>query len=203
MQNSLKALNESYDRLNNLYVKMKAENVDKDLGYKIQLAETQDQFKVLKTENEKLKETNRIQENLWKIWLEKFEKEKIENNSQQVATDKVLENVDTEKNDEEDDDIDIDAWFQQNKNRGFKRVKADAVDNERNTDKSTAVKVDKETKKTIQKFCHNYNNLGKCDTKECKFLHKQAPVCKFDGNCNRKKYVQTLKSECSESEAIP
>ena len=76
MQNSLKALNESYDRLNNLYVKMKAENVDKDLGYKIQLAETQDQFKVLKTENEKLKETNRIQENLWKIWLEKFEKEK-------------------------------------------------------------------------------------------------------------------------------
>ena len=66
-------------------------------------------------------------------------------------------------------------------------MKADAVDNERKTDKSTAVKVDKETKKTIQKFCHNYNNFGKCDTKECKFLHKQAPVCKFDGNCNRKK----------------
>ena len=165
---------------------MKAEAADKDLGYKIQLAEAQDQFKVLKAENEKLKETNRIQENLWKIWLEKFEKEKVENSNQLVSNDNTVEN--DEENDEEDDDVDIEAWFQQNKNRGFKRVISDKTDNQRNIEKSsTAVKVVKETTNMARKYCHNFNNKGKCDIKECKFLHKQAPVCKFDGKCNRKK----------------
>ena len=186
LKNSLKSLNESYDRLNNLYSKMKAEAADKDLGYKIQLAEAQDQFKVLKAENEKLKETNRIQENLWKIWLEKFEKEKIENSNQLVSNDNTVEN--DEENDGEDDDVDIEAWFQQNKNRGFKRVISDKTDIQRNIEKSsTAVKVVKETTNMARKYCHNFNNKGKCDIKECKFLHKQAPVCKFDGKCNRKK----------------
>ena len=43
-----------------------------------------------------------------------------------------------------------------------------------------------------EKFCHFYSNFGKCNFEvetgaKCKFTHKKAPNCKFDGNCNRKK----------------
>ena len=40
-------------------------------------------------------------------------------------------------------------------------------------------------------YCHFWNNYGSCNYQEktgrpCKFEHKQAPRCNFDGNCNRK-----------------
>ena len=43
----------------------------------------------------------------------------------------------------------------------------------------------------IIKYCHHWNNFGSChfETKNgrpCKFVHRQAPRCNFDGKCNRK-----------------
>ena len=40
-------------------------------------------------------------------------------------------------------------------------------------------------------FCHYWNNLGSChfeskNGRPCKFEHKTAPTCSFDGSCNRK-----------------
>ena len=40
-------------------------------------------------------------------------------------------------------------------------------------------------------FCHYWNNYGNCtfesrNGRPCKFAHKNAPMCKFDGNCDRK-----------------
>ena len=41
-------------------------------------------------------------------------------------------------------------------------------------------------------YCHFYNNSGRCSFSErlgrpCRFAHKLAPVCNFDGQCNRPK----------------
>ena len=41
--------------------------------------------------------------------------------------------------------------------------------------------------KSTQRFCHFWNNSGKCTFKNCIFAHEKSPVCKFDGHCNRKK----------------
>ena len=43
-----------------------------------------------------------------------------------------------------------------------------------------------------KQYCHYFNNSGHCTFEEktgqkCKFLHEKAPVCKFNGSCNRKK----------------
>ena len=40
-------------------------------------------------------------------------------------------------------------------------------------------------------YCHNWNNKGSCNFetrtgRPCKFLHKTAPICSFDGICDRK-----------------
>ena len=47
-------------------------------------------------------------------------------------------------------------------------------------------------RKDNEKNCHFFSNFGSCHFEEetgrkCKFSHKNAPVCKYDGNCNRKK----------------
>ena len=43
-----------------------------------------------------------------------------------------------------------------------------------------------------EKYCHFFSNFGECHWEQttgrkCKFTHRKAPVCNFDGNCNRKK----------------
>ena len=41
-------------------------------------------------------------------------------------------------------------------------------------------------------YCHYFSNFGKCMHEEatgykCKFTHQKAPLCNFDGRCNRNK----------------
>ena len=87
-----------------------------------------------------------------------------------------------------------------NKNRGFRRVNpaAQAVSESRtkNQDDKKAVKIPVHATRrsdagnvNIQsgKFCHFWNNVGKCSYKNCKFLHEKSPLCKYDGFCTRSK----------------
>ena len=42
------------------------------------------------------------------------------------------------------------------------------------------------------RYCHFFSNFGYCKFEEeqgrkCKFIHKKAPICKYDGKCNREK----------------
>ena len=197
LKKEIRNLNSSYDRLNTMYTKMKAEMEDKALGFKIQISEAQDQFKSLKSENEKLKETNEVQQNLWKIWLENFKNNKsLEKVDDAHETVEVNEgNSDSgERTEDNDEDIDIDGWFQQNRHRGFKRVPKDSVNNPIQAGAKVANDGVKEntakgenTPRRPRRYCHNWNNNGRCDFKGCKFLHSTAPVCNFDGRCNRKK----------------
>ena len=45
------------------------------------------------------------------------------------------------------------------------------------------------------RYCHNWNNLGRCDYDNCKFTHENAPVCNFDGTCRRKKCMFSHKKQ--------
>ena len=84
VKRKLRLIEESYDRLMGLFLKQQTECKDKALAYKTELEEANEQFRVVKTENEKLKEVNETQHKLWKIFLEKFEKEKEEKEKETV-----------------------------------------------------------------------------------------------------------------------
>ena len=45
------------------------------------------------------------------------------------------------------------------------------------------------------RYCHNWNNIGRCDYDNCKFAHETAPICNFDGTCTRKKCMYTHKKQ--------
>ena len=49
-------------------------------------------------------------------------------------------------------------------------------------------------------FCHFWNNFGTCNFEEkrgvpCKFEHKPAPTCNFDGECTRKRCMYSHKKQ--------
>ena len=49
-------------------------------------------------------------------------------------------------------------------------------------------------------FCHFYNNYRRCTFeentgKQCKFVHRRAPVCDFDGQCGRSKCMFQHKNQ--------
>ena len=45
------------------------------------------------------------------------------------------------------------------------------------------------------KYCHYWNNYGRCNYEDCKFEHQSAPVCNYDGDCNRPKCMFTHKKQ--------
>ena len=51
-----------------------------------------------------------------------------------------------------------------------------------------------------KQFCHFWNNFKNChfeakNGRPCKFLHDRAPLCRFDGNCDRRMCMFTHKSQ--------
>ena len=175
-----------------MYSKLKEEKDKEEISYKKELEEAQENFRIAQAENEKLRETNDIQNNLWKIWL----KEKGNYNKNEDVSDNTVE---------EQDDFEEVAEIVKNKTRGFRRVTPAATsenqkvrkNNISNTNKTSApvTSVSFSAAKTnnlstpnqIKRFCHFWNNVGKCTYQNCKFLHEKAPLCKYDGKCNRTK----------------
>ena len=56
------------------------------------------------------------------------------------------------------------------------------------------------TKGQKTQYCHYWNNYGNCsfefrNGRPCKFEHKVAPRCKYDGNCDRKFCMFVHKSQ--------
>ena len=45
------------------------------------------------------------------------------------------------------------------------------------------------------KYCYNWNNLGKCTYDNCRYEHKLAPVCSYDGDCSRYKCMFTHRKQ--------
>ena len=71
-----RALTDSYERLSSMYKKVRDEMNDKIKDCKKELEDAQENFRVAEAENEKLRVTNEIQNNLWKIWMEEHKEKK-------------------------------------------------------------------------------------------------------------------------------
>ena len=155
---------------------------------------------------------NEVQHKLWKIFFEKSEKEdaSAKKNAKPAAAEpakapKPAENVDTvEVDDPDDEEIDLETkyeeWLRDTRKRGFKhtspsnaaeynRVHKERVDERgrkqnRSEDKSNG---NESSGQEQVKYCHFWNNKGKCNYENCLFVHQSAPVCKFDGECRRQK----------------
>ena len=211
VKRELRALTDNYERLSVLHSKLKDETNVKLLKYKMELDEAQENFRVAQAKNEKLRETNDIQNKLWKIWLKENTKETNNTETAHVDAEVIVE---TKEGEEESDDSEEEAEFIGNKHRGFKRTNPAASAEARKNDpkiapKNAAKKAPSNAPKnpprfrqapppapttqpassnaTNKRYCHFWNNVGKCTFQNCKFLHEKAPVCKFDGNCNRAK----------------
>ena len=124
---------------------------------------------------------------------------------------------DNDNEDDVDEDIDLEdsyqEWLKDARGRGFKRTTPSAPsENNREPEGrketgnkkvpegrteqvnkndanggSDQVRNETEINRSEPKFCHFWNNMGKCTYVNCKFLHQSAPTCKWDGDCRRTK----------------
>jgi hypothetical protein len=205
LKRKLRILEENYDRLMNMFQKQQTESKDKALAFKIEVEAATESFRVAKAENEKLREVNETQHKLWKIFLDKFEKDenakKKKNereSSAQSAADDDIEVVESEEEEHEEFDLEnsYQEWLRDTRRRGFKRTspasgsEKKAGNQEKPEERSggkTSTRLDDRDNSEQVKYCHNWNNLGKCTFRNCRYVHQNAPVCKFDGECRREK----------------
>ena len=198
---------DSYDRLTVMYNTIKEDSKKNVDVYKKELCETQETLRITLSECEKLKETNDIQNNLWKIWLKEHNEEiktiKPTKNKQSDTEEKEV--IEVEEIDEEEDLV---TAFLRNKRQGFSRV-TPAAPSEQNTKQNSRYTPSEPPKpndrkrsqnnhfshnnrsQNTKKYCHYWNNAGTCSYQNCKFSHEKSPVCKFDGRCTRNKCMFT------------
>ena len=203
-------LTDSYERLVKLYEKLKDESKNELGEFKKNLEEAQENLRVALVENEKLRETNDVQHNLWKIWLKKHEED--ENKLRGESIEKEKESV--EKDSEDTEDL-VDS-FLANRRNGFSRtnpaesakpnaakkapLKKDPINTNKNTNTNTNIhktRPDPPNNNTSysKRYCYYWNNIGSCSFRNCIFLHEVAPVCNYDGKCNRNKCMFVHKKQ--------
>ena len=220
LKRKLRLMEDSYDRLMAMFQKQQSECKDKALAYKTELEEVNECFRVAKTENEKLKEINETQHKLWKIFLDKFEKdnnskEKIRENQNKEEQSQAHDKIEFIDDDEDSDELDLEDSYQEwlkDTRRGFKRsgpassAEKNWKPQEQNKQKqkktyaqsagSTSAPSPPEVNgSNFIKYCHYWNNVGKCNYEDCKFEHQIAPVCNYDGDCTRSKCMFSHKKQ--------
>ena len=137
----------------------------------------------LKEENKRLKETNDVQNRLWKVWLKEHDKGETgkDENKRMEKLDKELdvrvEEIDVENEFKEKEK----EVYETQKVRGFKK---------RSEDSKGERYQNGEMKQERRKFCHFWNN-GRCRYRdsECWFLHEESPVCRFGRECKVRRYM--------------
>ena len=220
---------DSYDRLTAMYNTLKEDSKKNVDIYKKELSETQETLRIAVTECEKLKETNDIQNNLWKIWVKQHSKDNT--NTRETKNKPV--NVEEEILDDNDQDEDPVTVFLRNRRQGYSRVSPAASPepnvrlnhsktfkkSERKVSFNTSSNKDEYSKNRYQqrwsesrpqnnkKYCHYWNNAGTCSYRNCRFLHEKSPDCKFDGRCTRNKcmfsHLKQNKGFLAESHRAP
>ena len=201
LKRKLRTIEENYDRLMLIFQKQQTEMKDKILAFKIQVETATESYRVAKTENEKLKEVNDIQQKLWKVFLNKFEKEeavKKNDNSDPKPNPASPEPVDEEivvKTVDENEDIDLEAtyeeWLTDTRRRGFKRgapknaAEYNRVQKERTEERtrsqnnapprSHSPAGNDGPRQEVIRYCHFWNNHGKCTLNNCVYAH-QTPA---------------------------
>ena len=92
----------------------------------IVIVEAQENLRVALTENEKLRESNDIQNKLWKIWLKAHEDKNIEIEKAENGEPTTVNVDDNEEEDKEDDVEDPLTAFLRNRRQGFTRTNSAA-----------------------------------------------------------------------------
>ena len=133
LKRKLRMIEDSYDRLIHMFQKQQLESKDKALAYKSELEGVNECLRVVKTETEKLKEINETQHKLWKIFLNKIEKqdaEKVDDKKKSKPDGNKEKPSPTNSDDDieivdDDDELDTESsyqeWLKDSRSRGFKR----------------------------------------------------------------------------------
>ena len=189
-------IKEDFERLQSIFEISKNAAKKDNHEVDIELSTVRDQFKSVKEENIYLKEKNETLFKLSKMALDKV--------NLKEPGEPILEIV------EDQDEDGLDALVRSvvdSKSSGFQRINptapAENVNNSSNhiTNTESHEKVPHKAptftnnlreKSQTTRFCHYFSNFGRCKFEEetgrkCKFIHKKAPTCKFDGRCNREK----------------
>ena len=168
--------------------------------YEEELAELREDYRKEKSEKEHLRVRNKLLQDMSQIIVDRCLKPEI--------TGKKRETVVLEADDENDPEMISDLL--KNKHKGYRRVSpAERADkekeNEKNRSKHNASSTNDRIKKPHQEnqehdqhevpresiqYCSFFNNGGKCTIaerlgRECRFIHKLAPMCNFDTQCVR------------------
>ena len=198
LKGELSHIKEDFERLHEIFDNSRNSSQEQDKSSDIELKKVREEYRIVKTENEFLKEKNETLFKLGKIALDK------KNSEPEVE---VLE-------DEDDSGLDvlIKSARENKANRYVRRDPASYAEKAKATEATKpptneaqpnkARENRSETKDTTNRgvkqntnrvnYCHYFSNYGKCHFEEkngrpCKFSHLKAPVCSFDGRCNRKK----------------
>ena len=95
-------LSDSYDRLSTIHQNYRIEVKETVEKCKIEVEEAREKLRTTIAENEKLRETNDIQNRLWKLWINEFD------NKEKDAEKEVIEVKDSERREKpkkKDDDV--------------------------------------------------------------------------------------------------
>ena len=166
--------------------------------YEVELAKVREEFIKEKAEKEHFRVRNELLSNMSKIIVEKC--------LNPSTNEKVVKSNDEKSDNPEDDDITTFInKMKQNKGSGYRRVSPAEVaekqreegrrtnGNETTNARSATKKATTEAESDVDEdYCHFYNNYSKCLFEEntgrkCKYAHKKAPICSYDGNCERSK----------------
>ena len=200
LKNEVSKLKEDFERLHSIFETTKTTARKDNHEVDMELSEAREQFRAVKSENVYLKEKNETLFKLGKIVIEKVSEADSGKDTQEK---------------EDDDGLNILVQsFIENKRESVKSnpsyaAKVKTNGKEKNIadlhENATNVSLESSEK---EKFCHFFSNYGYCkfekdSGKKCKFAHKQAPLCKFDGRCNRKKCMFSHKQKNPSAPAVP
>ena len=197
LKTELSNLKEDFERLNDIFENSRNSSQEQDKNSDVELNKVREEYRIIQTENEFLIEKNDTLFKLGKIALDKKE------------TEPELEVFEDE--DESGLDALVKSTLENNANRFVRR---DPTSYAEKTKTKEAPKPAPQTSKVRGtpnaaeattnstqagdrtgsriNYCHFFSNYGTCQFEEknnrkCKFSHLKAPVCEFDGRCNRKK----------------
>jgi hypothetical protein len=186
---------EDFERLQDIFETRNNVTKTDNRETEVELADIREQFRVTKTENEFLREKNDTLFKLGRMALQKKKEPELE----------IIED-----NDEDGLDALVNSTVN-NQKTGFRRAgpatyaekvnqhptkKANTEKEKDNNAKVNTSPFEKKATNANEKYCHFFSNFGRCHFEEtagrkCRFSHRKAPVCKYDGACNRNKCMFT------------
>ena len=216
LKEELRAVKDNFERLSDIHRKQQEEFNEQKLIIEVDLAKTREEYKRMKTENEELKVRNDTLFKLGNIALKKYETNENSLNTKSIEDD-TIEVVDDDDDIEMDKGLEVLAknkarGFKRSDPTAppcptdrplYSQVAADRSQADQGGHQQQRRQVPQEHREPQHhqaprnssnnriRYCHYFNN-GSCRFEEkygrkCIFSHEKAPICSFDGKCNRKK----------------